>query len=257
MKNELPQKKSTPQQFFPYYRDESVMIYHGDSIDILPYLGQLELAVTSPPYNLCKKWWDSGSNGMHVDMAARFKSDWYPDELPEAEYQADQVKKLELVSSICSGSICYNHKVRYAYKRAGAAFHPMQWLAQFPLWVEIIWDKGSGVALNCRRPIVSDERIYVLNRPETWNNCGFTSVWRFQPDREMPDHPCAFPLELPTRLIQMFSNPGDTVLDWNMGSGTTLRAAKDLGRKAIGIEIEERYCEIAAKRMAQEVFTFK
>jgi site-specific DNA-methyltransferase (adenine-specific) len=59
------------------------------------------------------------------------------------------------------------------------------------------------------------------------------------------------PLALMKRALEWL--PGETILDPFMGSGTTLRAAKDLGRKAIGIEIEERYCEIAAKRLAQEV----
>lgn len=65
-------------------------------------------------------------------------------------------------------------------------------------------------------------------------------------------HPTQKPLELMTWCISLSGNP-QTILDPFMGSGTTLRAAKDLGRKAIGIEIEERYCEIAAKRLSQEV----
>jgi site-specific DNA-methyltransferase (adenine-specific) len=68
------------------------------------------------------------------------------------------------------------------------------------------------------------------------------------------EHPTEKPLELITTLMRAV--PGDVILDPFMGSGTTLRAAKDLGRKAIGIEIEERYCEIAVQRLAQGVLSF-
>ena len=74
--------------------------------------------------------------------------------------------------------------------------------------------------------------------------------------KDVREHPTQKPLSLMCWCLG-FAPDAKTILDPFMGSGTTLRAAKDLGRKAIGIEIEERYCEIAAKRMAQEVFSFK
>ena len=83
-----------------------------------------------------------------------------------------------------------------------------------------------------------------------------TDVWRFAPATTGSGHPTPKPLDLITYMTRLSSRKGATILDPFTGSGTTLRAAKDLGRKAIGIELEERYCEIAAKRMAQEVFDF-
>jgi len=74
--------------------------------------------------------------------------------------------------------------------------------------------------------------------------------------RYLKEHPTEKPIELMRWCIEMCSGEPSTILDPFMGSGTTLRAAKDLGRKAIGIEIEEKYCEIAAKRLAQEVLPF-
>jgi hypothetical protein len=73
---------------------------------------------------------------------------------------------------------------------------------------------------------------------------------------DVAGHPTPLPLSLCVELISAFGQSDGPVLDPFMGSGTTLRAAKDLGRRAIGIEIEERYCEIAAKRLGQQVLDF-
>ena len=86
-----------------------------------------------------------------------------------------------------------------------------------------------------------------------------SDVWTFDPvpaQRRIGNHPTQKPMALMMHILLTMSREGDLVLDPFMGSGTTLRAAKDLGRKAIGIEMSERYCEVAANRLAQEVLDF-
>jgi len=83
-----------------------------------------------------------------------------------------------------------------------------------------------------------------------------TDVWEFAPAKERHGHPTQKPLALISYIVRLSCRNGGTILDPFAGSGTTGRAAKDLGRKCVLIEREERYCEIAAKRMLQEVFDF-
>lgn len=86
-----------------------------------------------------------------------------------------------------------------------------------------------------------------------------TNVWRIQPQARGPEtgnHPAPFPTALAMRCIRLSTWPGETVLDPFMGSGSTLVAARNLGRSAVGIDLSERYCEIAARRLDQGVLDF-
>ncbi len=113
----------------------------------------------------------------------------------------------------------------------------------------LVWDKENG-------------DNYFADCELAWTNLDMAvRIFRFRwqgmlqgnmADKEDRKHPTQKPTPLMNWCIGLADEP-NTILDPFMGSGTTLRAAKDLGRKAIGIEIEEKYCEIAAKRMAQEV----
>src|SRR5690606_30894158 len=86
-----------------------------------------------------------------------------------------------------------------------------------------------------------------------WNGGGAHAVWThpvvINGAGEARVHTTQKPLSLMTQLVSLFSDPGETVLDPFAGSGTTLVAAKNLGRRAIGIELDERYCEVAARRL--------
>ncbi len=125
---------------------------------------------------------------------------------------------------------------------------------------KVFWYKPDAPPLP--RPVYysSVEIIAWLQKPggaATWNHRGGhrnVIVMNKCRDSERLGHPTQKPLELVKGFIQRHSNPGDLVADFYLGSGTTARACKDLGRRFIGCEIEERWCERAVSRLAQSVF---
>lgn len=116
-----------------------------------------------------------------------------------------------------------------------------------------IWHKPNGLSAEYY------ERVFERNGQKVckvWRVAAINSqVVAQMTDDIYTDHPTQKPLRLIKSILSL--DAAQTILDPFMGSGTTLRAAKDLGRKAIGIEIEERYCEIAANRLRQEVLSFE
>ena len=87
-----------------------------------------------------------------------------------------------------------------------------------------------------------------------WNGGGTHAVWRV--NKENSEHPTGKPLGLVQRFCGLFSEEGETILDPFAGGGTTLVAAKNLGRRAVGIEIDERHCATTASRLSQNVLDF-
>lgn len=135
---------------------------------------------------------------------------------------------------------------------AGHWFSRVQWTlptAQHYATLQRVANEGGGEYL--RREYEDLRRFFDCKTGDQK-----TDVWEFAPDNERLGHPTPKPLSLISYIVRLSCRPGGTVLDPFAGSGTTGRAAKDLGRKAVLIEREEKYCEIAAKRMRQEVLCF-
>jgi site-specific DNA-methyltransferase (adenine-specific) len=234
------------------YDRDGVQLWHGlaENLDFIPD-ESVDLTVTSPPYNLGA----SGHKWVGVKEKEWGPHEFYDDTMPENEYQDWQVKVLDEAWRVTknSGSLFYNHRQRSQKKRG---ILPWEWIrrTKWEFIQRITWNRSSTHNHDPQRFWRIDEDIYWLCKGEPYFNkqCAkFGTVWTFPFSTNSP-HAAPFPEELPTRCILACSKPGDLILDCYVGSGTTVRVASRLGRRAIGVDKEEKYLlEMAIPSLAQ------
>jgi DNA modification methylase len=234
----------------PYFEEAGITIWHGDCREVLPTLAAVDHVITDPPYGEhthAKQW-----------IGAALTSDGKPrvstahKELGFAAITVDQqaqfscqavrlARRWVLVFSDVEGVFGW----RSALIGSGLDYVRA-----------CVWDKVDGAPqFTGDRPAAGAEAVVCAHAEgrKRWNGGGKRGVYRHavNGERGAKPHPSTKPEALLMELVSDFTDAGETILDPFMGSGTTLVAAKRLGRQAIGIELEEKYCEIAAKRLAQ------
>jgi len=215
----------------PYYSDEYCTIYHGDSRELLPLL-DADVMVTDPPYGIS---YAGSMQPANPHLRAAFKTVQHSCTEWDATLEARDKVLAEWGD------------------RPALVFGT--WKTPKPAGTRqvVIWHKhkfGFGPANSDLPWANAHEELYVIGTGFTGKRGG--SITSHQPP--MPtgrNHPTEKPISLMRELISKC--PPGTIIDPFMGSGSTLRAAKDLGRKCIGIELDERWCKVAVARLGQEV----
>ena len=236
----------------PYYDDgQGIVIYHGDTLSVLGALdaGAVTAVVTDPPYS-------SGNlpESMKQKAPARLRGWQWQDK----SMATDQLSTLGFIwlmretlvtvrpSMVDGGSILCFIDWRNWGNLVGAVES-----AGFRVNNMVVWDKqsfGMGNGFRNQHELV----LYgSKNAPRVVAHDVPNVIACARPQNDQ--HQSPKPVPLMAKMLPVVSAAGDLVLDPFMGSGSTLRAARNLGRRAIGIEIEERYCEIAANRLRQMV----
>lgn len=211
----------------PYYSRDGITIYHGDCREILPHL-EVDALVTDPVWPDAK-----------ADLAGR--------EDPFGLLTAT----LDVLPNSCSRLAI--HVSAMTDPRFLLAV-PSRWKFARACWFYVAQPNYRG------RMLGGAEIAYLFGEPPPVRPGLFLipgMAFDNSPKGKEAAHPCPRKLSHVARLVEWWSGVDDIVCDPFAGSGTTLLAAKNSGRRAIGIEIEERYCEIAAKRLAQGVLNFE
>ena len=203
----------------PYYQEGGITLYHGDCLEILPFLPKSDLLLTDPPYGIGKDG-QKASTGVHGGRKAYEFKGW--------DITRPSQKHFRLMYNSASKHIIWGGNYFADFLPA-----EQKWL---------VWDKGQRINQSdgelAYTSIGGALRIYTLNRVALM--------------LDGAEHPAQKPLKLIEWCLSLVPN-ATTILDPFLGSGTTAVAAKNLGRKCIGIELEERYCEIAVNRLRQGV----
>lgn len=239
----------------PYYQDDSVTIYHGDCREILPTLAAPDALITDPPYSISQP---GVKHAMRPGKGSR-NFDFFKGDDDWATMTALVVDAIGTAATLipAAGSVY----VFCGHRQFGPIVERLEtagWSTRLVVWAKKCpapAPPGSGW------PSAAELCVYGYRPGRTWNHrpgegpasniLTFDSYRYGQPGKV--DHPTQKPVGLINELFAASTRPGDLVLDPFMGSGTTLRVAKDLGRRAIGIEVEERFCEMAVQRLGQEV----
>lgn len=204
----------------PYYADDLVTLYHGDARELL---FDADALITDPPFGV------DFTGKRTIRSTTGYTT---PDDADVGPAVVTMYLDLVKRAAVFPGT---RNMFRYPEPRdVGCVFNPA----------------GNGLGrwgFAMFFPV-----MFYGNRP---TNEGYPAsmVSSHTSDAMAKDHPCPKPLSWMTWLVRLASLPGETVVDPFAGSGTTLFAAKSLGRRAIGVELEERYCEVAATRCSQEV----
>lgn len=237
----------------PYFEHSGITIYHGDCISVLPTLPPVDLVLTDPPYlqdevgvpirgrGVAKPICDSESVGMPWD----YSLDWM--ELASPCHWI-VFGNYRMVGGL-TAALEVRHKLGCIFTwRKPNAPHMARPVPRFDCEF-IVWARHKSAS--CER--MGEYTSMVIDMPNLQSGC-FATERITEADSGKASHPTQKPLKIIRPFIERLN--AQTTLDPFMGTGTTLLAAKDLGRRAIGIEIEERYCEIAAKRLQQQVLEF-
>ena len=203
-----------------YYEDSAVTIYHGDCREILPTLPKCDLVLTDPPYGID---YDSSHSKYHNGIArAKVAGDAQP-------FDASHLPRLG--ECILWGGNCFFSSLPPSTR----------WL---------VWCKTMRDDANIRQADFEMAWTNCLRRSRIFHHL-WIGAYKASESGVRAEHPTQKPIEVMAWCLNLKPD-ANLILDPYMGSGTTLRAAKNLGRRAIGIELDEKYCEIAARRMQQE-----